>query len=237
MCEIALGLDNEEDDDSSREIGELVLNKQSGLPGLLFSLLDHELDPNLMSAIHDALNSMMHSTAASSLSSWLALCREVLTVATEDSLYSGGPTAANSKDKADDEFEDASDDIEFKLGGGDKDKQSNIQPRWKTRVFAALCLRKIIEDCCQGDRAHFDLSLAREMQLTEKKGDFLVLHLSELVRVAFMAATSDSDPLRLEGLKTLEVIIERFGDTPEPEFPGHVILEQYQVRETFVNCD
>ncbi len=60
-------------------------------------------------------------------------------------------------------------------------------------------------DCCQGNRAHYDLGLAKEMQLTQSRGDFLVLHLSELVRVAFMAATSESDPLRLEGLKTLEV--------------------------------
>ena len=37
-------------------------------------------------------------------------------------------------------------------------------------------------------------------------GDYLVLHLSELVRVAFMAATSDADPLRLEGLLTLQVM-------------------------------
>ena len=27
-----------------------------------------------------------------------------------------------------------------------------------------------------------------------------------------------------------QVIIEKFGDTPEPEFPGHVILEQYQAQ-------
>ena len=130
----------------------------------------------------------------------------------------------------DDEFEDASDDVEFKVGGNDKDKQLTIQPRWKTRVFASICLRRIIEDCCQGNRAHFDLGLAREIQLTEKTGDFLVLHLSELIRVAFMASTSDSDPLRLEGLKTLEVIIGRYGETQEPEFPGHVILEQYQAQ-------
>ena len=44
------------------------------------------------------------------------------------------------------------------------------------------------------------------MHLMQSKGDFLVRHLSELVRVAFMAATSDADALRLEGLRTLEVI-------------------------------
>ena len=79
-------------------------------------------------------------------------------------------------------------------------------------------------------------SIAREIQLTDKNGDFLVLHLSELVRVAFMAATSDSDPLRLEGLKTLEVIIERFGETPEPEFPGMYKKELTNVF-TIVTCE
>ena len=45
-----------------------------------------------------------------------------------------------------------------------------------------------------------------------------------------MAATSDSDPLRLEGLRTMQVVIDKFGQTAEPEFPGHVILEQYQAQ-------
>ena len=89
---------------------------------------------------------------------------------------------------------------------------------------------QFVADCCQGNRAHYDLCLAREIQLTQMSGDFLVLHLPEMVKVAFMAATSDADPLRLEGLRTLEVIIEKFGETPEPEFPGHVILEQYQAQ-------
>ena len=238
MCDIAKALDSESDysaiafDDFSKndsEIGKLTLSRQFGLPCLLFSLLDHELDPHLTSDIHDAVCSMMHSTAVPTLSSWLAMCREVLTVASDEN------TTANDGSKmkdAADEFDDASAGI---LGGNEKDKQSNIQPRWRTRVFAAICLRRIIEDCCQGNRAHFDLSLAREIQLTAAGGesgkdDYLVLHLSELIRVAFMAATSDSDPLRLEGLRTLEVVIERFGETQDPEFPGHVILEQYQAQ-------
>lgn len=70
-------------------------------------------------------------------------------------------------------------------------------------------------------------------------GDYLVLHLSDLVRMAFMAATSDSDPLRLEGLKTLEEIISQFCNVPEPEFPGHLLLEQFQAQvrlhSTFYN--
>lgn len=64
----------------------------------------------------------------------------------------------------------------------------------------------------------------------ECAGDFLVLHLSDLVRMAFMAATSDSDPLRLEGLKTLQEVIDKFATVPEPEFPGHLLLEQFQAQ-------
>lgn len=58
----------------------------------------------------------------------------------------------------------------------------------------------------------------------------MVLHLSELIRMAFIAATSDSDDLRLEGLQTLHIIIEKFSKVPEPEFPGHLLLEQFQAQ-------
>ena len=86
MCDIAKNLDSDEDESNNENsiIGMLDLNKNSGLPGVMFSLLDHEVDPGIISDIHDALNSMLHSTAVENLSNWLSLCREVLTVATED---------------------------------------------------------------------------------------------------------------------------------------------------------
>ncbi|MEQ2215986.1 HEAT repeat-containing protein 5B [Xenoophorus captivus] len=46
--------------------------------------------------------------------------------------------------------------------------------------------------------------------------------------MAFMAATDHSNQLRMAGLQALEDIIKKFASVPEPEFPGHVILEQYQ---------
>ena len=58
----------------------------------------------------------------------------------------------------------------------------------------------------------------------------MVLHLTELVRLAFIAATSDTDKLRLAGLAALQELIARFAKVPEPEFPGHVLLEQYQAQ-------
>uniref|UniRef100_A0A3Q3XJ80 HEAT repeat containing 5A n=1 Tax=Mola mola TaxID=94237 RepID=A0A3Q3XJ80_MOLML len=99
--------------------------------------------------------------------------------------------------------------------------------RWATRRFAMECVCRIIAQCETADPAHFDIALAQERRLHEST-DFLVLHLGDLVRMAFMAATDHSDQLRLAGLQTLLVIIRRFSGIPEPEFPGHVILEQYQ---------
>ena len=55
-----------------------------------------------------------------------------------------------------------------------------------------------------------------------------MLHLSDLIRMSFMAATDHSSQLRMAGLQALEDIIKKFASVPEPEFPGHVILEQYQ---------
>ena len=210
------------------------LNYQSGLPGMLFSMLDYETDCGIISDIHDTLTSIMQvMTISDNLTIWLSLCREVLTEASSDT--AGG--ISNQTKPLDDgsDKEELDDDVVELNNAGEIDSDSvrrnlMIQPRWCSRVFAAICLRKIIENCCKGNRAHYDLELAREIQLTRMSGDFLVLHLSELIRVAFMAATSDSDPLRLEGLKILEVIIQKFGETPEPEFPGHVILEQYQAQ-------
>ena len=108
-----------------------------------------------------------------------------------------------------------------------------IAPRWPTRVFAINCLLKVMTSC-EGEEAHFDLSLAKQLQRRDAsasaRGDYLVLHLSELVRMAFIAATSDSDQLRLAGLDALNDIISKYANVAEPEFPGHVILEQYQAQ-------
>ena len=51
-----------------------------GLPGLLFSTLDHELEPTILSNIHDTLTFIMHAMAAENLTMWLGLLREVSSV-------------------------------------------------------------------------------------------------------------------------------------------------------------
>ena len=218
MCEIAFTLGNQGVKDTHCVEG-IMAYSDSGLPGMLFSLLDQEEDEVVMRHAQQTITSILVTMASTSLSTWLSLCKEVLTVSVDAATEGSG---ADERDEDDD-------NAEF-THGEDSSAVAMVQPRWGTRVFAAVCLRKIIQECCEGDRAHFDLCLAKEVALAGGRGDYLVLHLSELVRMCFMAATSDSDPLRLEGLRTMQVVIDRFAETTEPEFPGHVILEQYQAQ-------
>lgn len=43
-------------------------------------------------------------------------------------------------------------------------------PRWSTRVFAAECVCKIINQCENADSAHFDITLAQERKQRDSRG-------------------------------------------------------------------
>lgn len=194
------------------------LLSEYGLMGMLFAMLDTESDPEQIKNIHDTIISMLQMLAADNLSQWLSMCKRVLTVASESEMAGDAPKEVDG--------DEDDDNAEFHT---DEPTQTHpaVQPRWKTRVFAAECVRRIISSCEQGNSKHFDLIAAKDLH---NRGDYLVLHLSDLIRMSFMAATSDSDQLRLEGLKTLQEIIDKFARVPEPEFPGHLLLEQFQAQ-------
>lgn len=244
VCDLALSI---KPDDCPK----LVIT-EFGLPGIIFAMLDSETDIEMLKNIHDTLTSMLQLMAAENLSSWLSLCKNVLTVAVENSplpddialsskadgnaksassaTASGGNNAAANKDADDDDDEDDADDVTEYHASDNSSTHPAVQPRWTTRVFAAQSVRKIMSACESDSAIHFDLLQAKEMQMTKSSGDYLILHLSELIRMSFIAATSDSDQLRLEGLRTLQEIIDRFANVPEPEFPGHLLLEQFQAQ-------
>ncbi|KAH0819066.1 hypothetical protein GEV33_003724 [Tenebrio molitor] len=228
VCEHAMTFASESRDTNTVE-GLLIT--ETGLPGVFFSMLDTETDAALIKDIHDTLISMLQMLAADNLSQWLGLCKDVLTIATDSTNMEDQQSVSTNDADENDEQEADDDQAEFHAED-DSSTHPAVQPRWPTRVFAAECVRKIITACesSASKTTHFDLIQAKEMQLNKGKTDFLVLHLSELIRMAFIAATSDSDPLRLEGLKTLQDIIEKFSKVPEPEFPGHLLLEQFQAQ-------
>lgn len=238
VCSLALSISTE---DSSKQAAN-----EFGLPGMLFAMLDSETNYEMLKNIHDTLTSMITLMAADNLSTWLSLCKNVLTVAVENSPLledtsacakneiTNNPSntqAGSSRTVGQDEDEDDdADDVTEYHANDDLSTHPAVQPRWTTRVFAAQSVRRIITACENASPLHFDLLQAKEMQMTKSNGDYLILHLSDLIRMSFIAATSDADQLRLEGLRTLQEIIDRFANVPEPEFPGHLLLEQYQAQ-------
>ncbi|XP_076798004.1 HEAT repeat-containing protein 5A isoform X3 [Arvicanthis niloticus] len=194
--------------------------REVGLEGALLALLDRETDESLCRDIRETLHHMLTSMAVEKLSLWLKLCKDVLAASADF-------TAVTCVDTMQEEEGDRGDDASVLTRGDDRPHPFS-NPRWATRVFAADCVCRIINQCENANGAHFDIALAQEMKKHDSRSDFLVLHLADLIRMAFMAATDHSDQLRLSGLDTLLVVIRQFADIAEPEFPGHVILEQYQ---------
>ncbi|XP_047650433.1 HEAT repeat-containing protein 5A isoform X6 [Phacochoerus africanus] len=206
----------------SRKVLTLDANiREVGLEGALLTLLDRETDQKLCCDIKETLNHMLTSMAVDKLSFWLKLCKDVLAASADF-------TAVTCVDTMQEEEGDKGDDASVLTTRNDGRPHPFTNPRWATRVFAAECVCRIIYQCENAHSAHFDIALAQEMKKRDSRNDFLVLHLADLIRMAFMAATDHSDQLRLSGLETLLVVIRQFATIPEPEFPGHVILEQYQ---------
>jgi len=78
VCEHAMTLANESRDTN---VVEGLVITETGLPGVLFSMLDTETDSKLIRDIHDTLTSMLQILADNNLSQWLSLCKDVLTIA------------------------------------------------------------------------------------------------------------------------------------------------------------
>ncbi|XP_071161425.1 HEAT repeat-containing protein 5B-like isoform X1 [Mytilus edulis] len=196
----------------------------TGLEGSLFGMMDTETDGKLISDVQDTIDSLLQALATRNLTRWLKLLKDVLSASTDttSSLQDG------DNDLDDKDSEDEDDNETFTALEADV-THPTVAPRWPTRVFATECLRMIVT-ACEVDDTHFDLEKARNLKNTTGQVNYLVLHLSELVRMAFIAATSDSNQLRLAGLSALQDVIMKFAKVPEPEFPGHVILEQFQAQ-------
>nr|XP_032522705.1 HEAT repeat-containing protein 5B [Danaus plexippus plexippus] len=196
-----------------------VVITDTGLPGALFAFLDMERDEMAISYAKDTLTCCLLAAAANkSVKDWLLLAKRVLTVKLEDS------------NNPDTELEDDDDQAEFHAES-EQATHPAVQPRWPTRVFAMECIQKVMGACeATGESAHFDLVKAKEKLQEDPNADYLSLHLSDLVRMSFVGATGESDALRLCGLNTLQLIIQQYARAPEPDFPGHLLLEQYQAQ-------
>ncbi|KAM7267217.1 hypothetical protein ACFE04_009383 [Oxalis oulophora] len=102
--------------------------------------------------------------------------------------------------------------------------------RYRTRVFAAECLSNL-PTAVGANAAHFDLHLARKQSTAGKVvGDWLVLHVQELISLAYQISTIQFESMRPIGVGLLSAIVDKFEAASDPELPGHLLIEQYQAQ-------
>lgn len=245
VCQIASSFVQE-----TKPSGLLALIGERGVQCLLFKMLDIESNPQLIRNLHDILNSLLCSTLnESTLKRWLFLCKDI-SIGAEQSQSSQHaqehPHARVQRKErvtVDDEEEDddsqtlhATQSDVFAVSNNTnlslKQITKNVSPKWPNRVFAIELIRRIIHMCTslKQNQAHFDLGLAKK--LAKRDEDYLILFLQDLMQIACISAVNPCDPLKLAGLDLLYDLITQFGhvEEPNPEFKGHLILEQYQAQ-------
>ncbi|XP_068109960.1 HEAT repeat-containing protein 5A isoform X2 [Hyperolius riggenbachi] len=194
--------------------------RELGLEGVLLSLLDREGDQLLLQDVKETLLHMQSCTGLSRLSFWLRLHKDILSTSADFAAVASVDTTQE------DDGEQSTDSV--LTTQKEESSTQSVSPRWHSRVFSMECVCLLVSQCEEVGGAHFSLAQAQEYKHKEPDRDFLVLHLQDLIRMSFMAATDHSEELRLVGLQALLQVIHQFSSVPEPEFPGHVILEQYQ---------
>uniref|UniRef100_A0A8I3NLT1 HEAT repeat-containing protein 5A n=1 Tax=Canis lupus familiaris TaxID=9615 RepID=A0A8I3NLT1_CANLF len=153
---VLLAKDNREELTSDANIREV------GLEGALLTLLDKETDQKLCHDIKETLNHMLTSMAVDKLSFWLKLCKDVLAASADF-------TTVTCVDTMQEEEGDKGDDASVLTTGNDDKSFPFTNPRWATRVFAAECVCRIINQCENAHSAHFDIALAQEMKKRDSR--------------------------------------------------------------------
>lgn len=64
---------------------------------------------------------------------------------------------------------DKGDDASVLTARSDDRSHPFTNPRWATRVFAAECVCRIINQCERAHGAHFDIALAQEMKKRDSR--------------------------------------------------------------------
>lgn len=217
----------------------------------LFAMLDTETNTGIIKLVRLTLLCLLEAACPMYASRWLLLCRNVV-LATSSTIDAGnqmGPLHGGSRQtlktlSVDHSFGDDVEGMIDKAGEEDtslhgseliesKLKEGDQLPRYSTRLFAAECLSRL-PAAVGDDQRHFDIFLAREdvnhRSGSNLGGDWLVNQLGQLVALAYQVATGVFEKLRPKGVMLLVTILEKFGEAEDPDFNGHLLLEQYQAQ-------
>ncbi|CAN6221242.1 unnamed protein product [Urochloa humidicola] len=211
----------------------------------LFSMLDEETDSEIAMLVRATIIRLLYTSCPLRPSRWLAVLRNMvlatsITRNTGEVLPSSGHNPADSTSENDVYYGEDEDNM---ISSSKQEQvhqaasisrqfpQRNKHLRYRTRVFAAECVSHV-PIAVGAEPAHFDLLLARSaiakgMYLSN---DWLVLKLQELVSLSYQISTGQFEGMQPIGVKLLCLIMDKFGMAVDPEFPGHILLEQFQAQ-------
>ncbi|KAL8161118.1 hypothetical protein V2J09_012607 [Rumex salicifolius] len=200
----------------------------------LFYMLDEETDIEIGNLVRSTIIRLLYASCPTCPSHWISVCRKmVLSVSTSEFRSSDPhPTDGQLDHEEDDDSMVSSSKSASKQGypldstGPKRDKHL----RYRTKVFAAECLSHLPTAVGNG-AAHFDLCLARSLSgKAHPSSDWLVLHLHDLLSLAYQVSTIQFENMQPVGVGLLSTIIDKFGRLPDPELPDRLLLEQYQAQ-------
>ncbi|XP_038985409.1 protein SWEETIE isoform X2 [Phoenix dactylifera] len=213
----------------------------------LFSMLDEETDSEIGSLVRATITRLFYASCPLCPSRWLAIFRKLVLAtstgsnAAESNLSSGNENSNGTLER-DVNLHYGDDDEDMIAGSKGEQMQGSVSAsradtkrgkhlRYRTRIFAAECL-SCLPTAVGNNPAHFDISLARSQPAKGRSslGDWLVLHLQELVALSYQISTGQFEGMQPIGVRLLSIIMDKFGRTPDPELPGHLLLEQYQAQ-------
>ncbi|KAF4394315.1 hypothetical protein G4B88_018465 [Cannabis sativa] len=211
----------------------------------LFHMLDEETDSEIGDLVRSTIMRLLYASCPSCPSHWISICRNVV-LATSTRRNAEGNNDADSDPSNGTEggtslnFGHDDENMVSSSGGfsshGNTPKASHMllnrdrHLRYRTRVFAAECLSHL-PTAVGTSPAHFDLHLARKQPASGRSsGDWLVLHIQELISLAYQISTIQFESMQPIGVRLLSTIMDKFEKTPDPELPGHLLLEQYQAQ-------
>ncbi|KAL1520667.1 hypothetical protein AB1Y20_022238 [Prymnesium parvum] len=222
---------------------EAEKHQDSGLVSTLFDLLEREPSAE---ALAEAKRTLLYLLHAGVPSFWLKTLKGIVLMdkkkkekrvspyesrdddaEAEGEEESGGVGASGlpAGDSTEESEESRRRQKEAEMESEEAAKWEFIAPRWATRLFAVECVQQLLN--AHAEPEQFSLMLARE---AGPRTDLLVHLLPELISVAFTAATGAVEAIRPAGIITLIDVVCKFGHAFDPDYEGHLLLEQYHAQ-------
>ncbi|GAV75653.1 LOW QUALITY PROTEIN: hypothetical protein CFOL_v3_19131, partial [Cephalotus follicularis] len=186
----------------------------------LFHMLDEETDSEIGNLVRTTIMRLLYASCPLCPSRWISLCRNMVLATSarrnaETGNYpSNGPDGDSRSNFGDDDenMVSTSKGTTVQVYSSEGSSRNSIRDkhlRNRTRVFAAECLSHL-PTAVGKNPAHFDLSIARKHPAFGKAyGDWLVLHVQELISLAYQISTIQFENMQPLGVGLLSTIVDK----------------------------